>query len=54
MKVTAEVLGGTYLGDLCVSVYEKGKVKEMPGVLESCRTLGMDAVQQMTALANRS
>jgi len=53
MKVTVEVLRGTYLGDLCVSVYEKGKVKEMPAVLESCRTLGMDAVQHMIVLANR-
>lgn len=54
MKVTVEVLRGTYMGDLCVSVYQKGKVRDMPEVLESCRTLGKDAVRQMVVLANPS
>jgi putative NADPH-quinone reductase len=54
MKVTVEVLRGTYLGDFCVSVYQKGKVKEMPEVLESCRALGADAVRQMIALVDPS
>lgn len=54
MKATVDRLHGTYLGDLCVSsVYEKGKVKEVPGVLESCRTLGADAVRQMIESAKR-
>jgi len=53
MKAAVERLRGIYLGDLCVaSAYEKGKVKEMPAVLESCRALGTDAVQQMVVLAN--
>lgn len=45
MKLTAEVLHGTYLGDVCVSVYEKGKVREMPEALEACRKLGVECVR---------
>jgi putative NADPH-quinone reductase len=53
MKATVERLRGVYLGDVCASsVYEKGKVKEMPAVLEACRALGRDAVQRV-ALADR-
>ena len=33
MKLTAHVLRGRYIGDLCVSVYEKGKVEQMADVL---------------------
>jgi multimeric flavodoxin WrbA len=47
MKLTAEVLHGTYLGDVCVSVYQKGKVREMPETLEACRRLGVECVRQM-------
>ncbi len=45
MKMTARVLHGTYLGDVCASVYEKGRVREAPEVLEACRTLGAEAVR---------
>lgn len=44
MKITVEVLHGTYLGDVCASVYQKGKVRQMPEILEACRKLGTDAV----------
>ena len=47
MKIAVEVLRGTYLGDICVSVYQKGKVREMPEVLASCRELGTKAVDAM-------
>jgi NAD(P)H-dependent FMN reductase len=43
MKMTAEVLHGVYLGDVCASVYQKGKVREMPDVLAACRRLGAKA-----------
>ena len=46
MKLTAQVLHGTYLGDVCVSVYQKGKVREMPEALEACRRLGVECVRQ--------
>jgi putative NADPH-quinone reductase len=44
MKLSVEVLHGVYLGDVCASVYRKGRVKEMPAVLHACRKLGMEAV----------
>lgn len=44
MKLTVEVLHGIYLGDVCASVYQKGKVRQMPEVLEACRKLGTKAV----------
>lgn len=44
MKLTIEVLHGIYLGDVCASVYQKGKVRQMPEVLEACRKLGTNAV----------
>jgi multimeric flavodoxin WrbA len=44
MKLTVEVLHGIYLGDVCASVYQKGKVRQMPEVLEACRKLGTNAV----------
>ena len=43
MKLTVEVLHGIYLGDVCASVYQKGKVRQMPEVLEACRKLGINA-----------
>lgn len=46
MKVVVEVLHGTYLGDVCASVYEKGRVREMPEVLAACRELGRRAVDR--------
>jgi len=45
MKLTVEVLHGLYLGDVCASVYQKGKVKQMPEVLEACQKLGTNAVR---------
>jgi NAD(P)H-dependent FMN reductase len=52
MKLTAEVLHGTYLGDVCVPVYQKGKVREMPVALEACRKLGVECVRQMREKSN--
>jgi len=45
MKPAAEVLHGSYLGDVCVSVYQKAKVKEMRKVIAACRELGANAVR---------
>jgi multimeric flavodoxin WrbA len=47
MKLTVQVLHGIYLGDVCASVYEKGKIRQMPDVLEACRRLGADAVRRV-------
>jgi putative NADPH-quinone reductase len=47
MKLTVQVLHGAYLGDVSASVYQKGKVREMPEVLETCRKLGVECVHQM-------
>jgi hypothetical protein len=47
MKLTADVLRGYYLGDVCASVYQKGKVKQMPAVLEACHKLGKKAVHEI-------
>ena len=44
MKLTVDTLHGIYLGDVCASVYQKGKVRQMPEVLEACRKLGTNAV----------
>jgi multimeric flavodoxin WrbA len=48
LRLCVDVLGGVYLGDLCVSVYEKGKVKEMPYVLRSARELGKKAIRELS------
>ena len=45
MKLTVKVLHGTYIGDVHASVYEKGRVREMPEILTACRELGMKAVR---------
>lgn len=51
MRATVERLKGHYLGDVCAeSVYEKGKVRGRPEVLEACRKLGVEAVRSMIAL----
>ncbi len=47
MKITVEVLHGRYLGDVCASVYQKGKVRQMPEILQRCRALGSEAVRGM-------
>jgi multimeric flavodoxin WrbA len=47
LKLCVDVLKGRYLGDLCVSVYEKGKVKDMPNVLASAYELGKKAVEEL-------
>lgn len=52
MKLTVEVLHGRYLGDVHASVYQKGKVGEMPEVLTACRELGMKAVRIMKGKVN--
>jgi hypothetical protein len=46
MKITIEVLHGTYLGDVCASVYQKAKVRQIPEVLKACRELGMNVVRK--------
>jgi multimeric flavodoxin WrbA len=48
MRATADVLRGRYLGECCVSVYEKGRVAEMPEALREAFELGRAAVRQMT------
>jgi multimeric flavodoxin WrbA len=52
MKITVEVLHGRYLGDVCASVYQKGKVKEKPEILSRCRVLGDEAVRNMRPATN--
>jgi len=47
MKLTVKVLRGTYIGDVHASVYQKGKVREMPEVLTACRELGVKAVRTL-------
>lgn len=47
MKGCVAVLGGRYLGDLCVSVYRKGDVAQMPGAMQAARELGKQAVHLM-------
>jgi multimeric flavodoxin WrbA len=47
MKITTEVLRGRYLGECCVSVYEKGRVAGMPEALKEAFELGRGAVKQM-------
>ena len=37
-----------YLCDLCVSVYEKARVREMPDVMQAAYKLGKRAVKEMT------
>jgi multimeric flavodoxin WrbA len=48
LKLCVDVLNGRYLGDLSVSVYEKGKVREMPDVLKSAYELGKKAVDELS------
>jgi multimeric flavodoxin WrbA len=47
MKLTVKVLRGRYLGDLCASAYEKGRVREQPDVLAAAFELGRKAVTQI-------
>jgi len=53
MKVCVEVLRGQYLGDVCASAYEKGKVKTMPAVLQACYELGIRSVEELQELTCR-
>jgi multimeric flavodoxin WrbA len=53
MKLTAKVLHGTYIGDVHASIYEKGRVREMPEVLAACRELGASAVRTMQREGDR-
>lgn len=45
MKVTIEVLRGKYLGDLSVSVYQKGRIRQNAEVLDKAYQLGKNVVQ---------
>ncbi len=47
LRATVEVLRGVYLGDVCASVYQKGRVREMPAVLAAAYALGQQAAAQM-------
>ena len=47
MKLIAEALHGMYFGDVCASVYQKGKVADMPEIIAACRELGAKAVRTM-------
>jgi multimeric flavodoxin WrbA len=49
IEASVSVLHGMYLGDVCASVYEKGKVRDVPDVLETCRRLGAEAVRRMSS-----
>ena len=52
MKLTVKVLHGTYVGDMHTSVYQKGRVRDMPDVLMACRRLGAKAVRAMQGKDN--
>jgi putative NADPH-quinone reductase len=47
IKFCVELLRGEYLGDLCVSAYHKGKVRDMPEVLQAALKLGREAVDKL-------
>lgn len=47
LKITIEVLRGRYLGDLCASVYQKGRVREIPDTIRSAYELGRRAVGEL-------
>lgn len=49
LKVAVEVLRGRYLGDLAISVYEKGRVRQMPEAMKRAYELGAAAVRTMQA-----
>lgn len=48
LKFCVDVLSGRYLGDLTVSVYRKGQVREMPEMLKSAYELGKKAVETLS------
>lgn len=50
LKLCVDVLRGKYLGGLCVSVYQKGKVREMPDILNSAYELGRKAVEELQSM----
>jgi len=47
IKICVDVLKGRYLGDICVSVYKKGEIKQMTDVLQAAYELGKEAVKKM-------
>ena len=47
LKFCVDFLGGRYLGDLCVSVYEKGAIRQMTDALQAAYQLGRDTVSKM-------
>jgi len=47
VKRWTEVLSARYLGDVCVSVFRKGAVGQMPDVLRDAHELGRRAAKQM-------
>jgi multimeric flavodoxin WrbA len=48
VKVSVDFLRGKYIGDICVSAYKKGEIKQMAGVLERAYKFGKDAIKQMS------
>jgi multimeric flavodoxin WrbA len=48
LKLCVDVLNGRYLGDVTVSVYRKGEIREMPEALKSAYELGMKAVEELS------
>ena len=52
LKICIEVLCGQYLGDLGVSVYNKGEMTHIPAAMQSAFNLGSSAVRQMREKGN--
>lgn len=45
MKICVDVLKGKYLGDICVSVYKKGEIKNNIEILQKAYKLGKNLVK---------
>ena len=53
-KHIVEILRGHYLGDVCVpNMYQRGKVKDYPDVLESCYKIGYAAFEYLNNFKNK-
>jgi len=50
MKVSVEVLGGRYLGEVSVSVYKKAAVRAMPQALQAAFELGKKCAESIQTL----
>lgn len=53
LRLCVRVLKGIYLGELCVSVYHKGKVRDMPEALQAAFKLGKQAVEKLSRQQER-